>query len=188
MDELDDLILRTIDLCREREGACSLGQLARYVARSKDALRHRLGSLQQQGLVIWTPNVAGSIRRTGAEIDTRPALRDQLIVAGVLRWAALEEQHDDYDQHVKRFCEALVRDIERTVWGEPEIGPDEVAPIEIPEPASVEDPIEADHDVERLVCLVCERSFAHTGALNGHLRSKAHHQRWFSVQPSARRG
>lgn len=175
---LDDKILTSIDKIRDEVGSCTLAQLAARTRMSKDAVRHRCQALKAQGKVTWTPNIAGTLRR----IQDRQQRLYELLVQRAVEDAAVGDD-TDLDEMVWRWANSVLGMAVATAW--PELIPEaeRESPGEATEPDPGRDPGTApDPDGDgggtstrpEFRCEPCDRTFAHQGALNGHLTSKAH--------------
>lgn len=69
----DEALCRLIWECRQKDGACTLGNLVKATGQSKQALANRMRTLQRRGLVHWTPAVHGSLRTTDETVYRKKA-------------------------------------------------------------------------------------------------------------------
>lgn len=173
----DRSILQMIDLVRDEHGACTAAQVGNRLNISADVVVERCQALAEQGLVTWTA-LPGSLHRI---IDPAQRLYD-LTVQSAVESMALEFANGEHanaeHESVREWSYSVVALATARAW--PELCP---GPLpeggEEPEPAAVDDegvdaapsPLTND-DGKR--CEVCDRTFKHSGAIVGHLRSKAH--------------
>lgn len=165
--QIDEKILQVVDELRAQTGACSLGQMSARLRMGKETIRWRCSIMRERGLIDWTSNVAGSIRRP---VDTSQRLLVELIAEAVMTEAALEP--DVVPDGVRHWCQCVVEDAKRTVWPVPaseqemnlggDVATDDgTAPVvEVP--------------TTNCVCVPCGRDFKGVAQLLGHERSKSH--------------
>lgn len=170
---IDNQILQTIDAERAEHHACTVGNLASRMRMAKSTVALRVVGLRERGLVTWSDNYAGSLRR----IQTVESRLYELTIVD-----AVEQQADAADgtggMPSDEWCRQLLAragspdlPAPARTGDEPPEGEEPVTPA----PAAAAMAATGEETVGEWYCAPCSKPFKTRVAMEGHTRaSKAH--------------